>query len=215
MTNVYSTPEKVSTKSRLFEVGVETLQKEGWKVERVAKGGKASLRRITKGGDSKLVSIRTTQDTWIAFPRDKTDSEWVTLSGVDMVVAVSVDDPENPQFAQVHLLDGDDMRSRFDRAYAARKQAGYKIPVGRGVWVSLYHPEGNDPVTHVGAGAGLKSPAVERVPLEGLADAADPARDQELDEEGQDERLTIPEAKRRLALTFGVDPASVKITIEA
>jgi hypothetical protein len=29
-----------------------------------------------------------------------------------------------------------------------------------------------------------------------------------------DEPLTIPEAKRRLALTFGVDPSAIKILVE-
>lgn len=213
MTNVYATPDKVLTKSRLFDAGVKALQDAGWTVERVAKGGKASLRRITKGNESKLVSIRTTQDTWIAFPRDKMDSKWVTLSDVDLVAAVSVDDPETPQFAQIHLLDADDVRARFDRAYAARIEAGYKIPVGRGVWVSLYHPEGNDPVTHVGAGAGLASAPIAKVALASQKSLAQQEPVQ-MHDGALEEGLTIPEAKRRLALTFGIDPDNVKITIE-
>ena len=63
------------------------------------------------------------------------------------------------------------MRARFDRAYAARIKAGYKIPLGRGVWVSLYSPEATDPVTYVGAGAGLKSPPIAKVALEGEIEA--------------------------------------------
>lgn len=214
MTNVYGTPEKVSTKSRLFEVGVETLQRDGWTVERIAKAGKASLRRITKGKETRVVSIRTTQDTWLAFPRTKDNKKWVTLGDVDAVVAVSVDDKDTPRFAQVHMLDGDDMRARFDRAYEARVKAGYKIPLGRGVWVSLYFPESNDPVTHVGAGAGLKSPPIARVPLEDDR-AVEVVAQSDTDESDDNERLTIPEAKRRLALTYGVDPSNITITITA
>lgn len=217
MTNVYSTPEKVLTKTKLFDIGVETLRKGGWTVERIAKAGKASLRRITKGKDSRVVSIRTTQDTWIAFPRDKTDTEWVTLSEVDAVVAVSVNDKENPRFAQVHMIDGDDMRDRFDRAYTERRKAGYQIPVGRGVWVSLYLPEGNDPVTHVGAGAGRDNPPLARIPLDAFTPEPQTVVSHVETESDEDEEapLTIGEAKRRLALNFGVDPANVKITIEA
>jgi hypothetical protein len=76
----------------LFDIGVEALEKEGWKVSRVPGSGKSSLRRITRGTESLDVSIRTTQDTWIAFPRTPDDKSWRTLSDVDAVVAVSVDD---------------------------------------------------------------------------------------------------------------------------
>ena len=65
----------------------------------------------------------------------------MTLSEVDAVVAVSVDDYYNPRFAQVHMIDGNEMRERFDRACAARLKAGHAIPLGRGVWVSLYLPD--------------------------------------------------------------------------
>jgi hypothetical protein len=215
MTNVYGSKEKVSRKNRLFEIGIEALEKRGYKIERMHGAGKSSLRKITKDGKSKLVSIRTTQDTWIAFPRDKSNKYWVTLSEVDAVVAVSVDDPHDPKFANVHLIDGSEMRSRFDSAYVARLKAGHKIPVGRGVWVSLYTPESNAPPAHVGAGAGLKHPPFATVPLEQSVFAA---KDEEVADEAvhsDDAPLTIAEAKRRLALTFGVDPSNIKITVEA
>ena len=213
MTNVYGRPEKVELRRKLFGIGVHALEKDGWKIERVQGSGKSSMRRITRGVESKLVAIRTTQDTSIAFPRDKTDRKWVTLSDVDAVVAVSVDDAEEPRFAQVHVLDGKEMRDRFDRTYRARMAAGYMIPLGRGVWVSLYQQEAQDPPSRVGAGAGLDHPPIYRVSLldgpgpEGGEEAAAPTP--------SDGPLTIGEAKRRLALTFGVAPQSVKITIEA
>jgi hypothetical protein len=61
---------------------------------------------LTKGGKTKLISIRTSQSTWIAFPRDEKDEKWGTLSDVDAVVAAWVDDAETPRFAQVHLIPG-------------------------------------------------------------------------------------------------------------
>lgn len=209
MTNVYSTPEKVARKERLFEVGLNTLQKEGWDVERIPGLGKSSVRRITKGGKSRTVSIRTSQDTWIAFPRNEKDDGWETLSDVDVVLAVSVDNKEKPKFALVHMFEADEVRQRFDRAYGARIAAGYAIPLGRGVWVSLYYPEASDPVTHVGAGAGLDHPPIARIPLEteksySFVSAA----------AGDDRPLSISEAKRRLAMSLGVDPSSIKITVE-
>ncbi len=219
MTNVYGRPEKVTRKSRLFQIGLDTLEKHGWKVERVPGAGKSSLRKITKNGKSQLVSVRTTQDTSIAFPRTQDDSAWVTLSEVDAVLAVSVDDPHNPTCAKVHMLPGDEMRDRFDRTYAARRKAGHVIPFGRGVWLALYFKEASAPPSYVGAGAGLKHPPLEIVPL-APGDLAEP--DTEIREAEpttspaatDDSPLTIPEAKRRLAITFGVDPSSIKITVE-
>ncbi len=214
MTNVYGSPEKASRKNRLFEIGVETLKKHGWEVERVQGSGKSSMRRITKAGKSQIVSIRTSQDTWIAFPRTKDNRNWVTLSEVDAVVAVSVDDPHDPKFANVHMISGQELRERFDRAYDARIKAKHQIPIGRGVWVALYIQEASEPKSYVGAGAGLTNPAIARIPLK-------PEVILQSETEGepqlsQDQSpLSIIEAKRRLAINFGVDPANIKITVEA
>jgi hypothetical protein len=226
MTNVWGTPGKADLRTRLFRIGVEAMQKEGWTVERIPRLGKSSVRRIRRGAESRTVSIRTTQDTWIAFPRNETDTGWGTLSDVDAVVAVSVDDREHPKYALVHFIEGDEMRDRFDRAYRARKAAGHSIPLGRGVWVSLYHEEAKEPVNQVGAGAGLKNPSIARVPLHtspaeastGGATAniaADAVETTEISSGTGPEPLTIGEAKLRLARSLGVSPSSIKITIEA
>ncbi len=178
------------------------------------RSGKSSVRRITKGKLQKTVSIRTSQDTWIAFPRTSDDRAWATLAEVDYVVAASVDDQVNPQFAQVHLVPGDEMRERFDRAYAARRKAGHTLPVGRGIWLSLYEKESENPVALVGGGFGLAHPPIAKVPLPGQA--TDSLSDSA---EGSDETtvaeapLTIAEAKRRLAAALGVAATDIKITI--
>jgi hypothetical protein len=217
MTNVFATPEKEQRRNRLFQIGLQTLRQNGWKVERIPGIGKSSVRQITKGGVSRKISIRTSQDTWIAFPRNKKDNAWVTLSDVDVVVAVSIDDYSDPKFAQVHMIEADEIRERFDRAYAARIAADYRIPLGRGVWVSLYHRDETDPVTHVGAGAGLDHPPIARVPLEPESDSssASGSGPGTVIRDSDNQPLTIAEAKRRLAVTFGVDPSSIKITVEA
>jgi hypothetical protein len=211
MTNVYGHPEKASMRDRLFGIGLDTLRKEGWKVDKIPGFGKSSVRRITRGGRSRKVSIRTSQDTYVAFPRNEKDNGWITLSDVDVVLAVSVDDADEPKFGQVHMIEADEMLERFDRAYAARVDAGHKIPLGRGVWISLYLEDESEPVGRVGAGAGLAHPPIARIPL----NAEKPGSDEGGERDHVDDPLTIAEAKRRLALTFGVDPSSIKITVEA
>jgi len=235
VTNVYATPEKLPMKDFLFHAAERALAAEGWKVERIARSGKPSVRRITKGGVEKSVSIRTSQDTWIAFPRTKDGAAWATLDGVDFVVAASIDNYENPRFANIHLVPGDDIRERFDRAYAARKAAGHVIPNGRGVWLSLYDKESADPVTLVGGGIGLAHPPIATVPLNQQQSASlgahvesepahEPASQSTLTGEEQSSQpspanassaraLRIAEAKRGLALTFGVNEEAIEITI--
>jgi hypothetical protein len=212
MGNIFGSPEKFGRKSRLFEIGLQTLQGQGWTIERVPGMGKSSVRRIIKGGISKIVSIRTTQDTYIAFPRDKADKSWVTLGNVDAVVAVSVDDAKNPKYALVHMIDGDEMRDRFDRAYKARLKAGHSIPVGRGVWVPLYIQD--TATSNVGGGAGLAHPAIARVPLNSEV-LPSVIESPEVNEKDKEPLLTLQEAKRRLAITLGVDPSNIKIIIDA
>jgi hypothetical protein len=220
MTNVSGTAQKLATRIFLFQTAIEALEKEGWKVERIPSSGKSSMRRISKGTNRKTVSIRTSQDTWIAFPRTEDDSAWATLGDADYVVAATVDDWEKPRFAHVHFIEGDEMRARFDRAYAARKAAQHSLPTGRGIWVSLYDKESQYPVNHVGAGAGLDHPPIAKVPLKG-AELGLPVRTvQETPELRQPAPpvangagLSIPDAKRLLALSLGVNESDIKITV--
>lgn len=227
-------------KQELFGFAVSALEQEGWTVERINGSGKGSVRRITKGGFAMTASIRTTQDTWIAFPRDESDEAWKTLADVDWVVAATVDDKRNPRLKRIHMIEGDEMRARFDRNYAARKKAGHALKVGRGIWVSLYDEDSESPVTHVGAGAGRTHPPIAEAPLDpGTGEpqtlrpkGPDPdppsgaaarapmqsglfvTRSQSCDSTSE-EPLTIHEAKRRLAATLGVDPADITITISS
>ena len=218
MTNIFKTPEKVERKERLFEIGVQTLQGNGWTVTRESGLHKASVRRITKNGKSLLVSIRTTQDQWIAFPAKANGKGWNTLDDVDVVLAVSVDSKETPSEALVHWLDASEMRKRFDSAAKARSAAGRVTPHRRGVWIPLYMREDeSENVSYVGGGAGLDHPPIARVPLsaEGSPPSGTRPRNPTNDFQDDDGDLTIAAAKRGLSRSFGVPESSIKITIEA
>lgn len=210
MTNVFGKPAKLTNRRRLFDIGVEALQQAGWKVER--EDGRSSVCKISRNGKAKTISLITTQDQWISYKPLEDGAKWLTLSDVDDVVAVSVDDREAPRNANVHYFSGKEILDRFNRAYKARKAAGHIMPEDRGIWVGLYVEDANEPTSHVGAGAGLTSPPIAVVPLDGDGPAPKtigPASD---DEDGH---LTIAEAKRRLAKTFGVSPENIKIFVEA
>jgi hypothetical protein len=214
MTDIFETPEKVERKHRLFQIGLETLQGQGWSVAREEGLGKSSVRRITKNGQSKLVSIRTSQDQWIAFPPKPNGKGWITLDDVDVVLAVSVDANEPPKEALVHWLDAAEMRQRFDRAAKARRDAGRVLAKRRGVWIPLYLREDeSESVSYVGGGAGLDYPEIARVPMSGGSSTPTTGARGGIDND--EEGLTIAEAKRGLSFSLGVPESSIRITVEA
>jgi len=148
----------VAVRNWLFGLAIEALGTDGFKVEKIPGSRKPTLRRITKGGTEQVATIRTSRDTLIAFNRTKDNSAWETLQDADVVVASSVDDKDNPKFGQVHIIDAEEMRARFDRLYEARYEAGHTLRIRHPVWIFLYVEEMSDRVYYVGAGAGLANP---------------------------------------------------------
>ncbi|PLU02504.1 hypothetical protein [Sinorhizobium medicae] len=228
MTNIYGSPEKIQYAKRLFEIGIKYLEGQGYEVSRVPRAGKKSLRRAKRGKEEFNVAIRTSQDQWFAFPRDDASGRWLGMDDVNVerviVVALNTREEGKEKKGLVHDFPADEVRKRLNRNFEARRKANPDVDISHGNWISLYHEEASDPVSLVAAGIGLKYEPVDRVPL--FASASDEVEDEDLAEADSsipavsaaaspvDEALTIPEAKRRLALTFGVDPSAIKITVE-
>lgn len=221
----YKTNEKKIKISRLREIALLALRNDGWAVDRAERTRKTSIRKITRNNESRLISICTSTNTWIAFKRTEEDGRhfWETLNDVEFVVAASVDRKDAPTEVRVHMLEADDLRKRFDHAHEARKSAGRKIKDDQGLWISLYEEESPDCSTNlVGAGAGLEFPAFYSECLNDKA--TENMHEDELTETTShivisyptsDAHLSIPEAKRRLAITLGVLPENIKISVEA
>ena len=113
------------------------------------------------------------------------------------------------------MVGGDEMRKRFDRAYRARLGAGHTIPVGRGVWVSMFLAEDPDAPSSVGGGIALDKKPLLSMKLDAPFDEGSPEVSAPVPGRGEEAPLTIAEAKRRLAQSLGVAPEKVKIVIEA
>ena len=58
-------PGDAGSKKRLFEIGLKALEENGYTIERIPGIGKSSVRRIKKDGQSKVVSIKTTQKRYV------------------------------------------------------------------------------------------------------------------------------------------------------
>jgi hypothetical protein len=123
----------------------------------------------------------------------------------------------------VHWLPAADVRARFETAYRARLAAGNVVPLGRGLWLSLYDQNAPSPVSHVGGGFGLDYPAkatqalsalLDGTPTFGEALAPEGPVDPTLDEETDGTGFDLLVAKQRIARALNVPVEAVKITIE-
>lgn len=222
MTNVYATPEKAQIRRALLHFGLETLRSRGYSVRRAPSHGPQQVYEASNENETLLVALRTSQDTWFAFPRLADDSGWLTLDDVDRVLVASIDTPHQPSEVRVHWMPAGEVRARFDQAYRARLAAGNVVPLGRGLWLSLYDRNAPSPVSHVGGGFGLDYPPIATrrldqvleetpAPGEALANENEP---EELGDEAEMGSFDLLDAKRRIAEALGVPLESVRITVE-
>jgi hypothetical protein len=207
----------------LVEGAKRGAQADGYVLERLPGRGLSNIWTVKKNGKSQKACIRTTRDRWFAFPPLEDGKEWKTLDDVDVVIVAAVDSRDNPENIEVYIFPAAEVRKRFDAAFAARTKAGQTVRINFGMWVGLDQDPRNIPAS-VGSGLVDTFKAVAVVPILDLLPAADEAgKTSEPDEVGDeapaedvdnDPPLTIAEAKRRLALTFNVDPANIKIIVE-
>ena len=185
--------------------------------------GLSNVWTLTRGGDAYVTSIRTTKDGCIAFPPLESGTKWKTLDDVELVLVASVDRVENPNEVQVYLFDATDVRERFHAAYFARLAAGHTVRDDYGMWVALDTRQTGS-ATSVGTGLADEHDPIAVFSVASLMQQmgvgkAESQREVDYEhgpiEAADDDLLTIAEAKRRLAKSLGVDPRSIKITVEA
>ena len=201
-------------KAKLFDIGIKGLERDGWTISKIPGSGKSSHRKIAKNGEEFVVVIKTTQEAWPSFQR--TDTSWNTLPDVDKVVVVSVQ-KKGSNLVKVHLIDGKDLLQRLDQAYEAQIAAGYRYKAGSPFWISLYKSPTDYPnnVLYVGGGVGSAYPPIHTDSLSGGKPGADTTESPEEMTAGSEKGITIPEAKRLLSISLGVDPSNIKILVEA
>lgn len=212
--------DSLKIKQNLFQVGVSALAANGWTIERIRGFGKSSVRRLSKGDTTFIASIRTSQNCRLGFHRRNAElgemdqNGWATLGEVDQVVVVTFDDPDNPKAVRVYLfsqLETEDLRERFDRVYHARRDAKQPLSKTHLTWIALFGEPNPKVPTLAGDG-----PCENKTPIYQVSYAdfiADFNPESQIPSSAE-EPLSIAEAKRRLALSYDVDPANVKITIE-
>ena len=110
---------------------------QGYSLARVPGRGMSNVWNVTKDGETRMASIRTTRDRYIAFPPLEGGTKWKTLDDVELVAVATVDSKDAPEKVEVYLFPADDVRRRFNASYAARAKEGQSIKDNFGMWVGL------------------------------------------------------------------------------
>lgn len=121
----------------LVDAAKAAVTAQGFSLSRVPGRGLSNIWNITKDGKTRVASIRTTRDRWIAFPPLHGGAKWKTLDDVQTVIVAAVDSKDDPENVEVYIFPADEVRKRFNAAYAARNKEGLTIKDNFGMWVSL------------------------------------------------------------------------------
>jgi hypothetical protein len=175
MTNRLKEMGETASWRLMVSAAVEGAKRSGYELKKQPGRGLSNTWAMTKGGSTKVASVRTTRDRWIAFPPLDKGTRWKTLDDVDLVLVSAVDDPKNPQNVDVYLFPADVVRKRFDDSYAARIENGHTVRDDYGMWVWLDSGDPSIP-TQVGSGLADEFPAIARFTIDELeASALSPA----------------------------------------
>lgn len=194
---------------------------QGYALARVPGRGLSNIWTITKNGKSQKAAIRTTRDRWFAFPPLADGTKWKTLSEVETVIVAAVDSRDEPENVEVYIFPADEVRSRFDAAYAARVKAGQVVKNNFGMWVSLDQDDRGIPAS-TGSGIVKKHKRVAIYPIKDLLAGNETKVAEQVEDEASADAdagpSTIAEvmdwARQRVADIAGVSPQAVKLDLK-
>lgn len=167
MTNRLKEMGETASWRLMVSAAVEGAKRSGYELKKQPGRGLSNTWAVTKDGETKVASVRTTRDRWIAFPPLEKGTRWKTLDDVDLVLVSAVDDPKNPQNVDVYLFPADIVRKRFDDSYAARVENGHTVRDDYGMWVWLDSGDPSIP-TQVGSGLADEFPAIAHFTIDEL-----------------------------------------------
>ena len=91
---------------------------EGYTLTRVPGRGLSNVWNVQRERKTQTAAIRTTRDRSIAFSPLKHGKKWKTLDDVEVVIVAVVDSKEDPQQVEVYIFPANEVRPRFEAAYA-------------------------------------------------------------------------------------------------
>jgi hypothetical protein len=204
----------------LVDAAKKAVQAQGYSLQRVPGRGLSNIWTLTKNGQTKTASIRTTRDRWIAFPPLEGGKKWKTLDDVDTVVVAAVDSKDEPENIEVMMFSAEEVRKRFDAAYAARIKDGQTVKDNFGMWVGLDHDD-RGLAASVGSGIAEKHERLATYSIAGLLEETPGPLPEDGDVDnasGTPELSTIAEVmawtRSRLATIAGVEVEAIKLDLK-
>src|SRR5262249_44701237 len=149
----------------MVSAAVDGAKMQGYVMTRQPGRGMSNTWVAKKAGEQKRVSIRTSQDRWIAFPPLNNGARWKTLDEVDLVIVAGVDSADDPRNVEVCIFPAAEVRRRFDASYRARIAHGQTIRDDFGMWVRLDAPDVDLP-SRIGSGLAVDYPSVARISID-------------------------------------------------
>lgn len=228
MTNRLKEMGEAASWRLLNAAAIEGAKQQGYALKRLPGRGRSNTYEIAKDGATKIASVRTTRDRWIAFPPLEGGKRWKTLDNADVVLVSAVDDPLNPQNVEVYLFPAVEVRKRFDASYAARIANGHTVCDDFGMWVMLDKGDDGFP-GEVGHSLAIDYPAVARFTIDELeAETAPvpkataeqpPAQRREADEYDAGPKLaTVAEvlafARQKVASLTGMPASAIHLDLK-
>lgn len=156
-----------ASRSMMVNAAVAGAHKAGYAMKPLAGRGLSNVWEASKDKKTKIVSIRTTRDRWIAFPPLDNGTRWKTLSNVELVLVSAVDNRDNPKNIEVYLFPADAVIEHFNASYVDRIKNGHAVHDNFGMWIKLDTPSSDLP-TQVGGGLADEYPAIARFTMDEL-----------------------------------------------
>lgn len=157
----------------MVSAALEGAKAAGYTMKRQPGRGLSNTYEMTKDGKTRIASVRTTRDRFIAFPPLDGGKRWKTLDTADLVLVSAVTDPADPQSVDVYLFPGEEVRKRFDASYAARIANGHTVRDDFGMWVMI--DKGDDAIiSQIGHSLALEYPAIAHFTLDELEAGVEP-----------------------------------------
>lgn len=219
MGNSFNSLSRGESRRVLITSALDALKDEGFdlKKKRGMGRGPSQVYIAKRDGKEQLLSIRTTRNRWFAFP--PFDGGWKTLDDVDLVAVSAVDNPENPEKAEVYLFSAKSVRDKLDAEHAVRKANGYVITENVGLWIYLDPIEDEDQGS-MGSGLASDETRIAEIPFdEGdvFSFTIDAQAPEDQLGEPTKKQGKIPDillsARKSIAHLAGVDIESVKLEL--
>lgn len=173
MTNRLKEMGEAASWRLMVGAAVKGAKAAGYTMKRQPGRGLSNTYEMTRDGKTRIASVRTTRDRYIAFPPLNGGQNWKTLDNADLVLVSAVNDPGNPQSIDVYLFPGDEVRNRFNAAYAARIENGHTVRDDFGMWVMI--DKGDDEIINqIGHSLALDYPAIAHYTIDELEAGAEP-----------------------------------------